>query len=514
MSPIWILGSIGIYFCMLLAIAYVTSKGAGNYAYFLGNKQSPWYLVAFGLIGDSLSGVTYISVPGAVGVAQFSYLQLVLGYLFGYFAISYFLLPIYYKMQLTSIYSYLKDRFGSVSQKTGSFFFLLSRLLGAAGRLYLAILVLQKFVFDQYNIPFAFSTIVVIALILIYTYRGGIKTLVWTDTFQSIFLLLGVILSILFISRALDLTAIDMVQAVKDSEYSKVFFWDWHEKNYFFKQFFGGMFIAISMTGLDQNMMQKNLSCRTLKEAQLNINAFSFVVVLVNVFFLSLGALLYIYCNQNGISIPVVTDELFPTLALNHLGMAAGLVFIAGLTAATFSSADSVLTALTTSFMIDFLGHSDENTDDNKVTRQRHIIHIAFAALLLMTILIFKAFNDKAIIDTILMVAGYTYGPLLGLFFIGIFTNISIKDKWVPLIAVFAPFATHCLKLLTFKEGLLKMVVEGKDTWLSNAMLSIADTIENNTSIILNYKMGNEFLIVNGLLTAIGLLIIKTKKNL
>lgn len=512
MSPIWILGSIGIYFCMLLAIAYVTSRGAGNYAYFLGNKQSPWYLVAFGLIGDSLSGVTYISVPGAVGTAQFSYLQLVLGYLFGYFAISYLLLPIYYKMQLTSIYAYLKERFGTTSQKTGSFFFLLSRLLGAAGRLYLAILVLQKFVFDQYHIPFALSTLVVIVLILIYTYRGGIKTLVWTDTFQSIFLLLGVILSIVFISKALNYSATDMVVAVAKSDYSKTFFWDWHEKNFFFKQFFGGMFIAISMTGLDQNMMQKNLSCRSLKEAQLNINAFSFVVVLVNIFFLSLGALLYIYSSQKGIAVPASTDELFPMLALNHLGMAAGLVFIAGLTAATFSSADSVLTALTTSFMIDFLGHSDENSDSNSVTRQRHIIHISFAILLLATILVFKTFNDKAIIDTILMVAGYTYGPLLGLFFLGIFTKVNIKDSWVPLVAIVAPFITHCLKLLTYKEGLVKMVAAEKDTWLSNNLLALADIIEKNTPILLNYKMGNEFLIVNGMLTLIGLLLIKNKK--
>ncbi len=512
MSPIWILGSISIYFCMLLCIAYVTSRGAGNYAYFLGNKQSPWYLVAFGLIGDSLSGVTYISVPGAVGAAQFSYLQLVLGYLFGYFAISYFLLPIYYKMQLTSIYSYLQERFGNTSQKTGSFFFLLSRLLGAAGRLYLAIIVLQKFVFEQYNIPFALSTFAIIVLILIYTYRGGIKTLVWTDTFQSIFLLLGVVLSIVFISKALDYSPSDMVRAVAESTYSKTFFWDWHEKNYFFKQFLGGMFIAISMTGLDQNMMQKNLSCRSLKEAQLNINAFSFVVVLVNIFFLSLGALLYIYCTQKGIAIPTATDELFPTLALNHLGVAAGLVFIAGLTAATFSSADSVLTALTTSFMIDFLAHTDENTDDRGVTRQRHIIHISFAVLLLLTILIFKAFNDKAIIDTILMVAGYTYGPLLGLFFLGIFTDIRIKDRWVPFVAILAPFVTHCLKLVTYREGLVKMVDDGKDTLLSNTMLSIAQYLESTFSITLNYKMGNEFLIVNGLLTVVGLLLIKIKK--
>jgi Na+/proline symporter len=513
MTPIWIVSCIGVYFGILLTIAYLTSRNAGNFAYFLGNKQSPWYLVAFGLIGDSLSGVTYISVPGSVGMAQFGYLQLVLGYLFGYWAISYFLLPIYYKMQLTSIYGYLNERFGLVTQKTGSFFFLLSRLLGAAGRLFLAIMVLQKFVFDSYQIPFALSTFIIIVLILIYTYKGGIKTLVWTDTLQSVFLLLGVLLSILFISKELDFGVGEMVGAIYKSEYSKTFFWDWHEKNFFFKQFFGGMFIAIAMTGLDQNMMQKNLSCKNLKEAQMNINAFSFVVVLVNVFFLSLGALLYIYMQNKGIEIPTTTDDIFPSLALNHLGVAAGLVFIIGLTAATFSSADSVLTALTTSFMIDFLGFKNENEENDKITSKRHIIHIGFALLLLFTILLFRAFNDKAIIDTILMIAGYTYGPLLGLFVIGIFTKINIKDRMVPFVAILAPFITHCMKLFLDKNGLLALVEKGKDTFLTNFVLQIAEKAETIFNITLNYKMGNEFLIINGLITCIGLLLINKKKR-
>lgn len=441
------------------------------------------------MIGDSLSGVTFISVPGAVGTAQFSYLQLVLGYFFGYLVISEILLPLYYRLNLTSIYSYLNQRFGEKSEKTGAFFFLLSRTLGAAARLYLTAGVIQLFVFDQFGIPFWLSVTLIIVLMLAYTFRGGIKTLVWTDTFQSLALLSGVILSIGFIADELGLGLLDLAATVKNSDLSRTFFWGWQPKSFFLKQFLGGMFIAIAMTGLDQNMMQKNLSCHTLKDAQKNIRWFSIVVVIVNIFFLSLGVLLYTYAHAKGVTLPVnesgkpVTDHLFPMLALQHLGSLAGLFFIIGLTAATFSSADSVLTTLTTSFYIDFL-HADTNAkiSEQQKTRLRHSIMIAFAALLLLVILIFKLLNDQAIIDTVLKVAGYTYGPLLGLYAFGLFTKRSVYDNLVPVICLISPAVCYVLDVYA-------------------------------ASIQGGYKIGNEILILNGLLTFAGLWLISAKQN-
>jgi len=467
----------------------VTGKGAGSEGFFIGAKKSPWYAVAFGMIGDSLSGVTFISVPGAVGTSQFSYLQLVFGYFFGYLVISEILLPLYYRLNLTSIYSYLNQRFGTWSEKTGSFFFLLSRTMGAAARLYLTAGVVQLFVFDQFGIPFWLSVSIIIILILIYTYRGGIKTLVWTDTFQSLALLAGVLLSIGFIAHQLQFGWADLFSTVKNSELSKTFFWEWQAKSFFPKQFLGGMFIAIAMTGLDQNMMQKNLSCRTLEDAQKNIRWFSLVVVIVNIFFLSLGVLLYTYANAEDIYLPVdgsgkpVTDHLFPMLALQHLGALAGLFFIVGLTAATFSSADSVLTTLTTSFYIDFL-HADTNTkiSEQQKTRLRHIIMISFAAILLIVILLFKLLNNQAIIDTVLKVAGYTYGPLLGLYAFGYLTQRRVRDNFVPLICVVAPALCYLLDMYSSR-------------------------------LFSGYKIGNEILILNGLLTFAGLWLISYSEN-
>src|SRR5688572_22850474 len=344
MSPALILTCVGGYFAFLLLIAWFTGRNAGNNAYFLGNKASPWYAVAFGLIGDSLSGVTFISVPGKVAVDKFSYLQIVFGYVLGYVVIAEILLPLYYRLNLTSIYSYLRGRFGPRSQKVGALFFLLSRTMGAAARLYLAANVFQVFVFDQWGVPFWLTVSVTIALILAYTYRGGIKTLVWTDTFQSTFLLLGVVLSIAAIGRQLNFGLGDLINTVRNSEMSQTFFWDWRGTDYFWKQFCAGAFIAIAMTGLDQNMMQKNLSCRTLGAAKKNIYAFTGVMLLVNVLFVSLGALLFHFAAAKGVAIPEKTDALFPTLALTQLGTFAAVVFVIGLTAATFSSADSVLT--------------------------------------------------------------------------------------------------------------------------------------------------------------------------
>jgi len=399
MSATLILICISVYFGALLLIAWVTGRKSTAASYFIGNKASPWYAVAFGMLGDSLSGVTYISVPGEVVNSKFSYFQLVLGYFVGYFIISHILLPLYYKMNLLSIYSYLQERFGKITQKTGAFFFLLSRTLGAAARLYLAAGVIQFFVFDQMEIkvPFALSVSIIIGLMLLYTYKGGIKTLVWTDTFQSLFLVLGVVLSIAAIISSTSWSLGDAVSKLYHSEYSQVFFWDWHKTSFFGKQFLGGIFIAVAMTGLDQNMMQKNLSCKSLGEAQKNIFWFSVVMVIVNLFFLSLGALLYMYQQEMSIAVPmneagkILSDRVFPNLALNHLGIFAGLVFIIGLTAATFSSADSVLTTLTTSTYVDmFELDKKDSIKESKKTQYRHIIHIGFAVLLLLCILIFN----------------------------------------------------------------------------------------------------------------------------
>jgi Na+/proline symporter len=464
-----------------LTIAWYTSRKATSISYYLGNKQSPWFLVAFGLIGDSLSGVTFVSIPGAVVNDKFSYMQIVLGYLVGYFVIAKVLLPLYYRLKLTSIYSYLGERFGSSSEKTGSFFFILSRLIGAAFRLYISAAVLQIFIFNQWGIPFWLTTTIVIGLILLYTYRGGIKTLVWTDSVQSGFLLLGVILSIIVIARELSLDFTGMISTVKNSPYSQIFFWDWHEKNFFFKQFFSGVFIAIVMTGLDQNMMQKNLSLKSLPDAQKNIYWFSSILIFVNLFFVSLGALLYTYATSKGITLPVKTDELFPMLALTQLGVFAAVVFMLGITAATFSSADSVLTTLTTSFCIDILKmKSDKESLKQKNTR--HLVHVSFAVLLLLVIIVFREINNDAVINSVFKVAGYTYGPLLGLFAFGLYTKFSVRDKFVPVVCIIAPVISYLLDI-------------------------------NSVELFNGYKFGFEILILNGLLTFIGLYTIKSSKK-
>jgi Na+/proline symporter len=482
MSPYLILGFIAIYFIILISISYFTGKNADNDSFFIGNRKSHWFLIALGLIGDSLSGVTFISVPGKVVYDQFSYLQLVFGYLVGYWVISYVLLPVYYKLKLTSIYSYLLGRFGVFSQKTGSFFFILSRLLGAGGRLFLAVMTIQLFVFDRLGINFYLTVAIMIILMIAYTYRGGIKTLVWTDSFQSILLLGGLIFSIIAIGSQLKLGIGGMISEVSNSDYSRIFFWDFKSKNYFWKQFLGGAFIAIAMTGLDQNMMQKNLSCPNLKDAQKNIMSFSFVMVLVNILFISLGALLFIYASKLHIKLPynqgvaIATDKVFPALALNHLGIIAGLAFIVGLTAATFSSADSVLTTLATSFCIDFLNFEKEGKyTEKQKTHVRKIVHLSSAILLFLVIVVFKVANSLAIIDTILYLAGLTYGPLLGLFAFGLFTRIRIIDGIVPIICLISPVFCYFLNL-------------NSAAWLGG------------------YKIGPELILINGLITFILLL--------
>ena len=490
MSPLFILFCIALYFVGLLSISWFTSKNENNDSYFTGNRQSPWYVVAFGMIGDSLSGVTFISLPGTIINNQFSYLQLVFGYVLGYFIIARVLLPLFYQLQLTSIYSYLLQRFGKNSQKTGSFYFLISRIIGAALRLFLAASVLQLFVFSQWNIPFPVSVAIIIVLMLVYTYRGGIKTLVWTDLFQSGFLLLAVLLSIVAIVSQLDWSFTEAVSAITQSDYSNTFFWNWQEKNFFFKQFLSGAFITIVMTGLDQNMMQKNLSCRSLPEAQKNMYSFSFIVLLVNVFFLSLGALIYLYVNQKGIQLPInpvslkiETDKVFPLLALNHLGAFAALVFIIGLTAATFNSADSVLTTLTTSFCIDFLGFEEKGKyTEARMKNIRHLVHAGFAALLWLAIILSQMLNQTSVLDAIFTIAAYTYGPLLGLFTFGLFTSFKVRDSWVPLVSLFPPLISYYL-------------------------------YNHSTELFNGYKFSYELLLINGALSFVFLWLIRLKKD-
>lgn len=473
------------YFVVLILISYLTSKNDSNQDFFKAGKQSPWYLVAFGMIGASLSGVTFISVPGWVEASQFSYFQVVLGYMVGYFVVAFVLLPVYYKLNLTSIYEYLFHRFGFVSHKTGAFFFFVSRVLGAAFRLYLVAIVLQQFIFDEWNVPFEITVIISILLIWIYTFRGGIKTIVWTDTLQTVFMITAVILSIYFITESLDWTFSEFLVSEELKAYSTIFNTDSIlDKGYFLKSFFGGVFITICMTGLDQDMMQKNLSCKSLKDAQKNMLSFSIVLTLVTFLFLLLGALLFIYAKRNNIEIPLLdgqpkTDLLFPEIALNSgLGITLGITFILGLIAAAYSSADSALTSLTTSFCVDILDMSGKSEKAQKSIRKK--THIGMSLLLVLVIISFKYILNSNVIDSLLTVAGYTYGPLLGLFAFGIFTDYKIKDKFVWIVALASV-------TIVFMLGKIP-----------------ADDLGG-------YVIGYELLPINGLLTFIGLILIRRK---
>ncbi len=478
-----------IAYCILLfAVTRITSRGATNETYYVGNRSSKWYLVAYGMIGASLSGVTFISVPGAVGTANFGYFQVVLGYLIGYIIIAYVLLPVYYRLHLTSIYTYLQQRFGNYSYRTGAFFFILSRVVGASFRLYIVVNVLQTFVFDSLGAPFFVTVAVFLALILLYTYQGGVKTIVYTDTLQTTFMLLSVIISIVFIMQHLNLNISGVYDKITHSQYAQVFFTDWKMKSFFPKQFFGGMFIAIAMTGLDQEMMQKNISCKNIGEAQKNVLTFTFVLLLVNILFLILGALLYMYAADQSVPLlmkdgKIVSDNVFPTVALEHLGTVSGIFFIIGLISAAFPSADGALTALTSVFCIDFLGLKDNElkTEEEK-KKIRYTVHFTFAAVLLVVIVVFKLINNDAVINNLFTWAGYTYGPLLGLYTFGLFTKKQVRDKYVPLICILSPIV--CIILNDFSKELFN-----------------------------GYKFGFEMLIVNGAFTFLGLLCISTKEN-
>ena len=506
MNPEYALLLVAGYFALLMIIGYITGRKADQESFFIGNRKSPWFLVAFGMIGASLSGVTFMSVPGQVtgipcdlaGVgceelgleakasSGFYYMQVVFGYLVGYLFIATVLMPIYYRMNLTSIYTYLERRFGFWSYKTGALFFLLSRIIGASLRIFLVVLVLQKFILgiEPFNFPFWATVLITIALIYLYTYKAGIKTIVWTDSLQTAFMIVAIILSIVFMMDGLDMSIKEVSASIKDSGIGKMFFFEASDTKFFFKQFLGGALIATVMTGLDQDMMQKNLSCRSLPDAQKNIFTFSIILVIVNFIILVMGALFFLYAVKNNINSPGRTDEWFATIAMHHLPAAAGVTFLIGLIAAAFSSADSALTSLTTSFCVDFLDMEKKEKPNAK--RVRNIVHICFALILFVVVCVTYLWIDRSVISQLFIAAGVTYGPILALFMFGIFTKLGLKDRFVLPIGLFFP--TLCFLIFLYSKDLLN-----------------------------GYQVNfAEILALNGLLTFIGLLVIskKSDKNL
>jgi Na+/proline symporter len=465
------------YFALLLGIGIWTGKDDSNANFFLGNRSSPWYVVAYGMIGGSLSGVSFISLPGKVASDHFAYMQIVFGYLLGYLVIAFVLMPLYYRLNLPSIYGYLRERFGPVSYRTGSAFFILSRTLGAALRLFIGAMVIYDFVFVHWGVPFWVTVVGSLALIWLYTFRGGIKTIVWTDTFQTTCLLVALLATIWAVGRELGLGIWDMPGAVARSEMSQIFVWDnpLGATNHFLKHFFGGMFIAVAMTGLDQDMMQKNLTCRNLWEGQKNVLSFASVLVFVNFLILGVGALLYMYVQAKGIPLPDRPDKVYPVVALLHLSPFIGLVFAIGLISTAYASADSALTALTTSFCVDFLGFkTEEGQNGRREHLLRHTVHFGFSLVMLLAILVFAGQKGQPVIDLLFKIANFTYGPLLGLFAFGLFTRRTLADRWSPLVCLVVPVGCYFLD-------------QSSVQWLGG------------------YRFGNELLILNGLLTFFGL---------
>lgn len=494
MSSTTILIFIFVYFGILLLISNVISKkGQDNDSFFKANKNSKWYLVAFGMIGTALSGVTFISVPGEVGSPngeQFKYFQFVLGNAIGFIIIAKVLLPLYYRMNLTSIYSYIEKRMGIRSYKTAASIFLVSRTISSAFRLYLVVIVLQRYVFNDFNIPFPVTVLLALALIFLYTFRSGLKTIIITDTLQTFFLVSSVFITIYFVCDSLNLTVLESVSTIQKSNYSKVFFFDdfFTSKYHFVKQILGGMFVTIAMVGLDQDLMQKNLSCKNIGEAQKNMFTFTGIFVLINIIFLSLGALLYIYASKNNVQIPLDlatgkprTDLLFPEIALNHLSIVPAFVFLLGIIAATFATTDSALTALTTSFCVDFLGmDKSENLDNIKNVKIRHWVHFAFSILLFLVIIVLNSFNDASVVALIFRAASYTYGPLLGLYAFGLLQKSRlVNDKLIPIICIISPILTYFLS--------------------------------ENSAQLFGYTFDNELIIINGLFTYIGIYFTSTR---
>jgi Na+/proline symporter len=495
MKPETILTIIIVYFGLLILISrLVSKKDSSNDTFFKANKNSKWYLVAFGMIGTALSGVTFISVPGEVGApsgAQFKYFQFIIGNAIGFIIIAKVLLPLYYRLNLTSIYSYIEGRMGYFSYKTSASIFLISRTIGSAFRLYLVVFVLQRYVFDAFDVPFFATVLISLLLIFAYTYKGGLKTIIITDTLQTFFLVSSVFFTIYFVCDSLDLSLPEAFEAVKESNYSKIFFFEDFISNrfHFVKQILGGIFVTIAMVGLDQDLMQKNLSCKNIGEAQKNMFTFTAIFVVINIFFLSVGALLYIYANKYGIEVPLKngspsTDLLFPEIAFNQLALIPSIIFLLGLTAATFATTDSALTALTTSFCVDFLGmDKEENLKKTNNVRTRHIVHLSFSMLMFLVIVVFNALNDDSVVSMIFRIASYTYGPLLGLYSFGLFMkNLEVRDKLVPFVCLASPFITLFLSM-------------------------------NSAMFFGDYVFDVELIIVNGLITFLLLLCISKRHS-
>lgn len=486
LTPFLVLIVLALYFAMLVGVAWYTGRGVSNEGFFLANRKVPWYVVAYAMIGTSISGVTFISIPGAVGGSglnmAFSYMQVVFGYLLGYLFIATVLMPLYYRLNLTSIYGYLEQRFGWWSYKTGAGFFLLSRTLGSAARMFLAASVLQTFVFQPLGVPFAVTVILMLALIYGYTYKGGLKTIIWTDTIMTTFFLAALIFTVFTIGKALNLSGGDLFSSVMGGRYGKMFFFDnfLTDPNHFVKQFVSGALIAIAMTGLDQDLMQKNLACKNIREAQKNMLLFCVNLVIINFLFLTLGALLYLYAGSIGLEIPARTDHLYPKIAFNHLDAVAGIFFILGLVGSTYASSDSALTALTTSFCVDFLdfekkehpGHfayeSEREAYQQQIEQQqrktRTLVHLGFSAAFVVIILILNAVSSSAVISLLFKIAGYTYGPLLGLFVFGLFTPFQVRDKYVLPVCLAAPLVTWLIEITCkqwFDVGFLTILING-----------------------------------------------------
>lgn len=474
------------YTALLFLIMWLTSRKANNDTFFRGNRKSPWFVVAYGMLGASLSGVTFMSVPGGVYYGDFTYMPLVFGYVIGYAVIALILLPLYYRLNLTSIYSYLDQRFGGASEKTGAIFFILSRLLGSALRMYLVVFVLYEFVFKYWGIPFWVPAVIFIAIILLYTFRGGIKTVVWTDTLQTTFLLLAAIITVVAILNKLDISMGELLRQSANEGYTRIFETDAHHPKFYWKQILAGAFITITMTGLDQDMMQKNLTCKSLRDAQKNVMTSSLLFIVVNIIFLCLGASLLTYASATGFPLPVndagavVADKIFPSVAFS-LSSFTAVVFVLGMVAAGYSSADGTLTALTTTFCYDFL-HFDrrEGMSEQRQLRLRRWVHVGFAVIYLLVIIAFRPFHNQSLIDTLFDIAGFTYGPLLGMYAFGLFTKRQVTDRWVPLVAVLCPILCYILKVHSAE-------------WLWG------------------YRFGFELLLLNGLITFCGLLLISRK---
>ncbi|MFY8025425.1 MAG: sodium:solute symporter [Sediminibacterium sp.] len=481
MSPLLLFSFVIGYFLILLAVAWYTGKNSDNHSFFIGNKNSNWMLVAFGMVGTSLSGVTFVSVPGAVANESFAYIQITIGYLFGYLMIAYILLPLYYRLNLTSIYNYLSSRMGFNSYKTGSSFFILSRTLGATARLYLVVNILQEAILNSFNIPFWATTIIILIMILLYTYEGGVKTIVYTDTLQTTCMLAGLVICVFYILNQMNMGFGESLSAMNDRGYSKIFFTDPNSKFFFLKQIIAGAFITVTMTGMDQEMMQKNISVKTLKDSQKNVMSMAITLATVIVIFLFLGGLLYLYAESLNVS--ATGDKIFPVLAMEHMPPVVSVIFIIALISALFPSADGAITALTSTFCIDIIGiqrRADLNEAAQKKIRQR--VHLTFAAIFLVFVLVFKWVNDPSMIGLLLKIAAYTYGPLLGLFTFGIITKRVVNDHLVPYVCIAAPII--CFIIDKYQKSLLG-----------------------------SYEVGLELLIINGSITFLGLILISKKGN-